>query len=263
MRKKLYAFIISALAASVIAPSMAMTAFAEPEDEAEEVESEEIVEESEEVEETEPPAEQTDTKPFNADAFLESHTTVTTYDYYGDPYYDTDGNASLISDRHVIYSSDQIQFISVATKDGHVFYIVIDYTDTDGDNVYFLNKVDDFDLYRLMNEGKEDDEEPNIAEEYVAQQGDITTAVSGNNQKQGSGKSNTTTITEPADNQSSGGNFELLLYIGGGVVFVLVIVLVFIIKYRSVKKNRIPTDDFDDDDYDDDITGDSGEYDIK
>lgn len=80
-------------------------------------------------------------------------TTVTKYDYFGDPYYDTDGNATLVESRDVIYSSAQLQFIAVTTKSGNVFYVVIDYTKNDGQNVYFLNKVDDYDLYALMNSG--------------------------------------------------------------------------------------------------------------
>lgn len=260
MKKKLYALIVSALAVVMTAPAFALTAFAAPEDNTDEVEAADAAEE--ETQETEPPVPQ-DTKPFDAEEFLESYTTATTYDYYGDPYYDTDGNASLISDKHVIYSSDQIQFISVATKDGHVFYIVIDYTDTDGDNVYFLNKVDDFDMYRLLYAGKEDDEDTNIVEEYEAKQGNTALAAPVDNQKQGTRKTEATTPTEPADNQSGGLSTEVLVYLIGGAVFVLSLVVFLILRVRSIRKNRIPTDDFDDDDDDDDITGSSGEYEIK
>jgi hypothetical protein len=63
-------------------------------------------------------------------------------DYYDDDYYDTDGNATLINNQSIIYNSDEMQFISVTTKDGNVFYVLINYSDDDNiDNVYFLNKV--------------------------------------------------------------------------------------------------------------------------
>lgn len=44
-----------------------------------------------------------------------------------------------------------MQFIAVTTKDGDVFYILINYSAEDEeDNVFFLNKVDSFDLYSLL-----------------------------------------------------------------------------------------------------------------
>lgn len=91
-------------------------------------------------------------------------------DYYSDPYYDTDGNASLIDSKayKVIFSSTELLFTAVTTKDGHVFYIIIDYADEDGeDNVYFLNKVDDFDLYSLLQNGRAAIIEGLVKREYI------------------------------------------------------------------------------------------------
>ena len=62
--------------------------------------------------------------------------------YYGDPHYDTDGNATLIESEQIIYNTEEMQFIAVTTKDGHVFYVLINYSAENGqDNVYFLNNV--------------------------------------------------------------------------------------------------------------------------
>ena len=81
-------------------------------------------------------------------------------DYYGDDYYDTSGNASLIKSERIIYDTEEMQFIAVTTKDGAVFYILINYSAGDEEEtVYFLNKVDTFDLYSLLY--MTDDEEEN------------------------------------------------------------------------------------------------------
>ena len=52
-----------------------------------------------------------------------------------------DGNATLIKLEQIIYNTEEMQFIAVTTNDGHVFYVLINYTAANGeDNVYFLNK---------------------------------------------------------------------------------------------------------------------------
>ncbi len=109
-------------------------------------------------------------------------------------------------------------------------------------------------MYRLLYAGKEDDEDTNIVEEYQAQQGN-TAVVSHSGQKQGTVRTEATTPTEPADQQSGGLNTELLIYLVGGGLFAISLVILFIVKVRSIKKSRIPTDDFDDDDDEEDIYG--------
>lgn len=96
-------------------------------------------------------------------------TSETIPDFYGDPYYDTNGNASLIKSEQIIYNTEEMQFIAVTTKDGHVFYVLINYTADNGeDNVFFLNKVDDYDLYALLYAGDEN-QESSITPEQAAQ----------------------------------------------------------------------------------------------
>ena len=101
--------------------------------------------------------------------FANAENTEITADYENNPYYDTDGNATLIKSEKIVYDSEEMQFIAVTTKDGHVFYVLINYSaENDEDQVFFLNKVDDYDLYALLYAGAEsDDEKENITPEQA------------------------------------------------------------------------------------------------
>lgn len=56
------------------------------------------------------------------------------------------GNAQLIDD---VTDNESLQFITVTTRDGNEFYIIID-KGAQSENVYFLNTVDESDLAALV-----------------------------------------------------------------------------------------------------------------
>ena len=64
-----------------------------------------------------------------------------------------DGNLSLIDDIGSATASGK-QFITVESKNGNVFYLIIDRDDEGEETVHFLNQVDEADLMALTEEGE-------------------------------------------------------------------------------------------------------------
>ncbi len=59
-----------------------------------------------------------------------------------------EGNLSLVDD---IITESGKQFITLTSRDGNYYYLIIDRSGNEDDNVYFLNKVDERDLLTLGN----------------------------------------------------------------------------------------------------------------
>ena len=162
-----------------------------------------------------------------------------------------DGNLSLIDDIGSSTRSGK-QFITVETRNGNVFYLIIDRDDEGEETVHFLNQVDEADLLTLMGDDAPAAETPavcNCKEKCAAGAVNTNCPVCKNNLSECSGKE---AVTEPEpepeqpEKKSSGGLLVivLLLALAGGGVFAYV---KFIKPKQGVNVSADPDDyDFED-----------------
>ena len=169
----------------------------------------------------------------------------------GDTALTPDGNLSLIDDIGSSTRSGK-QFITVETKNGNVFYLIIDRDDEGEETVHFLNQVDEADLLTLMGDDAPAAEVPavcNCKEKCAAGAVNTNCPVCKNNLSECSGKE---VVAEPEpeaeqpEKKSSGGLLVivLLLALAGCGAFAYV---KFIKPKQGMKVSADPDDyDFED-----------------
>ena len=174
-----------------------------------------------------------------------------------------DGNATLVDD----FGGNK-QLITVTTKNGNYFYILIDRDDEGENTVHFLNQVDEADLMALMEDGSEKTEPPavcNCTEKCEAGKVNVSCPVCKDNMTACSGKAAEPEQGEPEEpKEKKTGTGGLLLFLivaiaGGGGAFYYFKIM----KPKQDVKGGTDLDDFDFDDYDEDEpepdeTGDDG-----
>ena len=156
-----------------------------------------------------------------------------------------DGNLTLVDD--LDYSSRAgLQFMTVTSKDGHVFYIVIDRT-ANSENVYFLNHVDAADLMALMND--EQKEEYLKEQEAKQQEQQQTTVTPAQQETQAPSETEQPAQTE-AEKQPL--NNSMVMIAVFGVIGIGVIAAYYFLKIKP-KKNGSSIDEdrefYDDEEY--------------
>lgn len=164
-----------------------------------------------------------------------------------------DGNATLVDD----FGGNK-QLITVTTKNGNYFYILIDRDDEGENTVHFLNQVDDADLFALLEDGESTEAQtPAVCTcTEKCETGKINTScpVCSTNMTACSGKEaepEPDEVTEQPQEKSNTGGLVLFLVVallGGGGAF-------YYFKFMKPKQNvKGDTDleDFDFDDYDED-----------
>jgi|GEM_PF-3831288 len=159
------------------------------------------------------------------------------------------GNAELVEKQEIIFSNGTFEFLSVTTKAGNAFYIFIRRDNEEGiANVYFLNKVDERDLYDVIyqttentGEGESEGTESGVSESSGQDQEPAVTTPAGGTQ------------TKPAK--------KISIPKSGIIISVIAVVLIggyLLFNYLSGKKKTSKSRDFRDDN--DDDGGDGDEY---
>ena len=149
--------------------------------------------------------------------------------------FSTSGNGQLVDDKE---NDSSKQFLTVQTKNGNTFYMVIDRSGT-SENVYMMSLVDEQDLAEFLDENEETEKK----EESAVVLPEITTTP----------EPETTVQPETEVKQESSGNKMFgSAVLGGGIVLAFGVLAAFALsKFRKKKEDGIVEEglEFADDSY--------------
>ena len=169
-----------------------------------------------------------------------------------------EGNATLVDD----YYGDK-QLITVTTKAGNYFYILIDRANEDKEtSVHFLNQVDEADLMALLEDGQTEETPAACTCAEKCQAGAVNTAcpVCAVNMSECAGKAPEPEPEPEKESGSSGSALVLILLLaalGGGGAFAYI---KFIKPKQGAKVSADPDDyEFEDEEYENEDVPEQGE----
>ena len=163
-----------------------------------------------------------------------------------------EGNATLVDD----YGGNK-QLITVTTKSGNYFYILVDRAAEGENTVHFLNQVDEADLMALMDDGSTEAPAPpvcNCTEKCEAGKVNTSCPVCKDNMTACGGKEAEPKPEQPTEQpkEKSGAGrlvvFLIIALLGGGAAFYYFRFL----KPKQSVKGDTDLEDFDFEDYDED-----------
>ena len=136
------------------------------------------------------------------------------------------------------------QFITVQSRGGNVFYIIIDH-DRNGQNVYFLNAVDDFDLLPFSDNFPDGVWEAYEELKEEAANNAIAAEIEGT---EGEGGDGISTKNSTPETPTGGGNMQTMILVGIGVAFAGGFAY---FKFFKGKKKAVAEPNFEEEDEDD------------
>ena len=161
------------------------------------------------------------------------------------------GNLSLVDDVSDA-DAEKMDFMTVTSKGGHVFYIVIDHNAA-SQNVYFLNQVDESDLMALMSDQDKEALKTNKEESESADAEEVVKPTVRDTSETSQDTTRTSQKTEAAKKNTVNSNMILAAVLG--IIGLIVIAAYYFLKIKPGKGGSSIADDlefYDDEEYEKD-----------